>query len=169
MENKFLGKLYYYDSVRVNLGLFQHDVNVIWDLATHDFSIMNYLLGSRAQAVSAVGACHVNELEDVGYITVFFDNNFVASSLVFHGPLFELQWSRAPLLRCSPAAAPWHAPTPAPPPSHSPAEFFRAAPAQTPRGDHGGRLTAQSVPHVCCCRFVVYLYYLYMHQNLYNQ
>ncbi|MEE3253015.1 MAG: Gfo/Idh/MocA family oxidoreductase [Nitrospinota bacterium] len=77
LENKFLGKLYYYDSVRVNLGLFQHDVNVIWDLATHDFSIMNYLLGSRAQAVSAVGACHVNELEDVGYITVFFDNNFI--------------------------------------------------------------------------------------------
>ena len=62
----------------MNLGLFQHDVNVIWDLATHDFSIMNYLLGSPARAVSAVGTCHINKLEDVGYITVFFDSNLIA-------------------------------------------------------------------------------------------
>jgi predicted dehydrogenase len=78
ITNNQLGELYYYDSVRVNLGLFQHDVNVIWDLATHDFSIMNYLLGSPARAVSAVGTCHINKLEDVGYITVFFDNNLIA-------------------------------------------------------------------------------------------
>jgi predicted dehydrogenase len=78
LTKKELGDLYYYDSVRVNLGLFQHDVNVIWDLATHDFSIMNYLLGSPARAVSAVGACHINKLEDVGYITIFFDNNLIA-------------------------------------------------------------------------------------------
>lgn len=78
LTNNHLGELYYYDSVRVNLGLFQHDVNVIWDLATHDFSIMNYLLGSPARAVSAVGTRHINKLEDVGYITVFFDNNLIA-------------------------------------------------------------------------------------------
>jgi predicted dehydrogenase len=72
-----LGQLYYYDSVRVNLGLFQHDVNVMWDLATHDFSIMNYLLGPTARAVSAAGSCHINELEDIAYVTVFFDNNLV--------------------------------------------------------------------------------------------
>ena len=70
-----LGNLYYYDSVRVNLGLFQHDVNVVWDLATHDFSIMNFLLGSSARAVSAVGTSHIGGLEDIAYITVYFDNN----------------------------------------------------------------------------------------------
>jgi len=73
-----LGDLYYYDSVRVNLGLFQHDVNVIWDLATHDLSIMNYLLGPTARAVSALGPRHFNELEDVGYLTFFYDNNLIA-------------------------------------------------------------------------------------------
>ena len=50
-----LGQLYYYDSVRVNLGLFQHDVNVIWDLAVHDISIMDYVLPLRPVAVSACG------------------------------------------------------------------------------------------------------------------
>ena len=54
-----LGDIYYYDSTRVNLGLFQHDVNVIWDLAVHDLSIMDYLLHEQPVAVSASGAGHI--------------------------------------------------------------------------------------------------------------
>ncbi len=77
-ENE-LGDLYYYDSVRINLGLFQSDVNVIWDLAPHDLSIMDYLLGPKAKAVSAEGRSHFNTgLEDVAYMCVFYDNNLIA-------------------------------------------------------------------------------------------
>ena len=68
-----LGDIYYYDAVRVNLGLFQHDVNVIWDLAIHDLSIMDYVLPSRALAVSATGISNLpGQLENVAYITLFF-------------------------------------------------------------------------------------------------
>ncbi|MBC8042269.1 MAG: Gfo/Idh/MocA family oxidoreductase [Rhizobacter sp.] len=74
-----LGDIYYFDSVRVNLGLFQHDVNVIWDLAPHDISIMDFLLQKKPTSVSAVGSCHVgNGLEDIAYLTVNFDNNLIA-------------------------------------------------------------------------------------------
>jgi predicted dehydrogenase len=74
-----LGDIYYFDSVRVNLGLFQHDVNVIWDLAPHDLSIMDYLLGQKPVAVSAIGSCHVgNDLEDIAYLTLEFENNLIA-------------------------------------------------------------------------------------------
>ena len=74
-----LGEIYYFDSVRINLGLFQHDVNVIWDLAPHDLSIMDYLLGQKALSVSATGTCHVgNGLEDIAYITLEFENNLIA-------------------------------------------------------------------------------------------
>jgi predicted dehydrogenase len=74
-----LGDLYYFDSVRVNLGLFQHDVNVVWDLAPHDLSIMDYLIEHRPVSVSAVGSCHVgNGLENIAYLTVNFDNDIIA-------------------------------------------------------------------------------------------
>ena len=75
-----LGKLYFYDSVRVNLGLFQHDVNVIWDLAPHDFSIMDYLIKERPVAVAATGASHFGgELADVAYVCLHFgDSDFIA-------------------------------------------------------------------------------------------
>lgn len=74
-----LGELYYFDSVRVNLGLFQHDVNVIWDLAPHDLSIMDYLLEKKPLAVSAIGTGHVgNDLEDIAYLTLMFENNLIA-------------------------------------------------------------------------------------------
>jgi predicted dehydrogenase len=74
-----LGELYYFDSVRINLGLFQHDVNVIWDLAPHDLSIMDYLLAQQPKAVSAIGTCHVgNDLEDIAYLTLEFENNLIA-------------------------------------------------------------------------------------------
>ena len=69
-----LGDVYYYDSVRVNLGLFQHDVNVIWDLAVHDLSIMDYVLPAQPVAVSATGISHVpGEPENIAYLTLFFD------------------------------------------------------------------------------------------------
>jgi len=68
-----LGDIYYYDAVRVNLGLFQHDVNVIWDLAIHDLSIIDYVLPSRAQAISATGISNIpGQPENVAYITLFF-------------------------------------------------------------------------------------------------
>jgi len=74
IDEDTLGKLFYYDSTRVNLGLFQHDVNVIWDLAPHDLAIMDHLIGAKPEAVSATGQCHLNGLEDVAYLTIYFSN-----------------------------------------------------------------------------------------------
>ena len=74
-----LGEIYYYDSVRVNLGLFQHDVNVIWDLAVHDLSIMDFVLASKPVAVSATGISHIaGQPENVAYLTLFFADNKIA-------------------------------------------------------------------------------------------
>jgi predicted dehydrogenase len=74
-----LGKIYYYDSVRINLGLFQHDVNVLWDLAVHDLSIMDYVLGKRPLSVAATGISHIaGEPENIAYLTCFFEDNLIA-------------------------------------------------------------------------------------------
>jgi predicted dehydrogenase len=73
-----LGDLYYYDSVRVNLGLFQHDVSVIWDLAPHDLSIMDFLIAQQAEAVVATGESHLNGHEDIAFITLYFPRNVIA-------------------------------------------------------------------------------------------
>lgn len=79
INDNALGEIYYYDAVRVNLGLFQHDVNVVWDLAIHDLSIMDYVLPARATAVSATGISHIpGQPENVAYITLFFDNPQIA-------------------------------------------------------------------------------------------
>jgi predicted dehydrogenase len=78
IDEDALGGLYYYDSTRVNLGLFQHDVNVIWDLAPHDLSIMDYLIKQRPEALVATGAQHLNGCEDVAFITVYFPSNIIA-------------------------------------------------------------------------------------------
>ncbi len=78
LDENALGKLYYYDSTRVNLGLFQHDVNVIWDLAPHDLSIMDHLIQERPEAIVATGQSHLNGFEDVAFITVYFPNKIVA-------------------------------------------------------------------------------------------
>jgi predicted dehydrogenase len=79
IEDNVLGGLYYFDSVRVNLGLFQHDVNVVWDLAPHDISIMDYLIGERPQAVVATGAQHFGRnLEDIAYLTFYYSSNVIA-------------------------------------------------------------------------------------------
>jgi predicted dehydrogenase len=78
VDQKQFGEIIYYDSTRINLGLFQHDVNVIWDLAPHDFSIMLYLLDEQPTAVAASGRSHFYDLVDVAYITVYFNNNTIA-------------------------------------------------------------------------------------------
>lgn len=74
-----LGDIYYYDSTRVNLGLFQSDVDVIWDLAVHDLSIMDYILPSSPLAVSATGVGHLSgAAENIAYVTVFYENSLIA-------------------------------------------------------------------------------------------
>lgn len=73
-----LGKLYYYDSTRVNLGLFQHDINVLWDLAPHDLSIMDHLLNTSPEAIVATGQKHLNGHEDVAFMTLYFPDNVIA-------------------------------------------------------------------------------------------
>jgi predicted dehydrogenase len=80
-----LGDLIYVDGTRINLGLFQRDVNVIWDLAPHDLSIMDYVLGTRARSISAWGCSHANPLiEDIAYINVDFDDALMAN--------FQVNW-----------------------------------------------------------------------------
>jgi len=78
IDNGELGELYYFDSVRVNLGLFQHDVNVIWDLAPHDVSIMDYLLDRAPRAIAATGVSHIDSgVENIAYISTYYDNNLL--------------------------------------------------------------------------------------------
>jgi len=78
LDEGALGKLYYYDSMRVNLGLFQHDVNVLWDLAPHDLSIVDYLIDNRPEAIIATGEAHLNGLPDVAFLTLYFPGNVIA-------------------------------------------------------------------------------------------
>jgi len=74
-----LGEIYYYDSTRINLGLFQHDVNVLWDLAVHDLAIMDLIIPDKARAVSATGISHLNgEPQNTAFLTVFFEKNIIA-------------------------------------------------------------------------------------------
>lgn len=73
-----LGNLYYYDSTRVNLGLFQHDINVLWDLAPHDLSIMDYLIKASPEGVVATGQGHLNGHEDVAFMTLYFPEKVIA-------------------------------------------------------------------------------------------
>jgi predicted dehydrogenase len=79
VDSGSLGRLYYYDSVRVNLGLFRNDVNVLWDLAVHDLAIMDYVLGEQPSAVAATGAAHIaGHPVNTAYLTCFFDNELLA-------------------------------------------------------------------------------------------
>jgi len=80
-----LGELHYFDSVRVNLGLLQHDIDVLWDLGPHDLSILTFLVPEAPLYVSATGADHTGSgLSDVVYMTVHFPHNFIAH--------FHLNW-----------------------------------------------------------------------------
>lgn len=78
IDDGIVGDLYYFDSTRVNLGLFQHDVNVVWDLAPHDLSVMDYIIPEKPEAVVATGGRHLNGLADVAFITVYFPRNVIA-------------------------------------------------------------------------------------------
>lgn len=79
IDNGTLGALCYFDSMRINLGLFQHDVNVVWDLAPHDLSIMDFLIEEKPSALVATGQAHFNKgMEDISYLTVYFPNNIIA-------------------------------------------------------------------------------------------
>jgi len=78
IDDGVLGNLYYYDSTRVNLGLFQHDVSVVWDLAPHDLSIMSFLIPEEPEAVIATGQAHLNGHVDVAFLTVYFPGNTIA-------------------------------------------------------------------------------------------
>jgi predicted dehydrogenase len=79
IDSGALGKLLYFDSVRVNLGLFQQDVNVIWDLAPHDLSILDFLIDSVPVSVSAHGVCHVgNDIENMAYVSIKYEDNFIS-------------------------------------------------------------------------------------------
>ncbi len=79
IEDEVLGNLYYYDSMRVNLGLFQHDVNVVWDLAPHDISIMDHLIDEKPVSVVATGAGHFGRgMEDIAFLTFYYPHNIIA-------------------------------------------------------------------------------------------
>jgi predicted dehydrogenase len=99
LDSGSLGQLYYYDSVRVNLGLFQSDVNVLWDLAVHDLSIMDYLVNRSPTMVAATGMAHVpGRPENMAYLTCFFNDNFIAH---FHVNWLAPVKVRQTLIGCS--------------------------------------------------------------------
>jgi predicted dehydrogenase len=77
-ESGALGDLYYYDSLRINLGLFQHDISVVWDLAPHDLSIMDHVLQCKPEAIVATGEKHLNGVEDVAFMTLYFPHSIIA-------------------------------------------------------------------------------------------
>jgi predicted dehydrogenase len=79
VDSGSLGRLHYYDAVRVNLGLFQHETNVLWDLAVHDLSVMDYVLGRYPRSVTATGAAHVpGHPVNMAYVTCFFEDSLLA-------------------------------------------------------------------------------------------
>lgn len=79
IENNEIGDVKYFDSTRINLGLFQPDVNVLWDLAPHDISILTYLIDKKPKSVQATGISHTkNNIENIAYLTVNYDEDFIA-------------------------------------------------------------------------------------------
>lgn len=79
VDNRELGNIKYLDSTRINLGLFQPDINVLWDLAPHDISILNYIINERPYSVNATGITHThNQIENIAYLTVNYDSGFIA-------------------------------------------------------------------------------------------
>jgi predicted dehydrogenase len=89
-----LGDLYYFDSVRINLGLVQHDVNVLWDLAPHDIAILEHLVDEQPASVCANGACHMgNGIENVAYLTVYFNSGLIITSTITDFARKNPSWS----------------------------------------------------------------------------
>ncbi len=78
IESNQLGKVHYFDSTRINLGLFQPDINVLWDLAPHDISVLNYLIGEMPYSVNATGVSHTgNGIENIAFLTVNYKSGFI--------------------------------------------------------------------------------------------
>src|SRR5213075_2149255 len=74
-----LGDLLYFDATRINLGLFQNDINVVWDLAPHDLSIMDFVIDRQPTAVAATGSCHIKKgIENIAYVLLLFPDEFIA-------------------------------------------------------------------------------------------
>jgi predicted dehydrogenase len=79
VESGELGELLYFDSTRINLGLFQQDINVVWDLAPHDLSIMDYIIGRKPVGLTATGSCHIERgIENIAYVMLRFEDEFIA-------------------------------------------------------------------------------------------
>lgn len=79
IDSGFIGTLRYFDSSRINLGLFQSDINVLWDLAAHDISILIYLVKDLPESVNATGISHThNDVENIAYMTVNYNSDFIA-------------------------------------------------------------------------------------------
>ena len=79
IANQHLGSLKYFDSTRINLGLFQHDVNVLWDLAPHDLSILSYIQNEQPISVNATGISQLNNgIENLAYLTLNYQSGFIA-------------------------------------------------------------------------------------------
>lgn len=79
LQQEEIGDLLYFDSVRINLGLFQHDASVVWDLAVHDFSILLYLIQRIPSRISATGSAHFSpHIHDMAYISLQYNQNFLA-------------------------------------------------------------------------------------------
>ena len=78
VDDDVLGQLFYFDSIRINLGLVQRDANVVWDLAPHDLSIIDYLIGKDPIGIAATGMAHINGQEDVAYITIYFPDKLIS-------------------------------------------------------------------------------------------
>jgi len=86
IDNNEIGKIKYFDSTRINLGLIQQDVNVLWDLAPHDISILDFLVPSSPRSVQATGVSHIhNGIENIAYLTVNYNQDFIAH--------FNCSWS----------------------------------------------------------------------------
>jgi predicted dehydrogenase len=86
IDNGIIGKINYIDSTRINLGLFQQDINVLWDLASHDISVCYYLMNEKPVAVQAVGISHTkNDIENIAYLTLHYASNKIAH--------FNCSWS----------------------------------------------------------------------------
>jgi predicted dehydrogenase len=79
VQSDELGDLLYFDSTRINLGVFQHDINVVWDLAPHDLSIMDFIIDRQPEALTATGSCHIEQgIENIAYVTLRFSDPFIA-------------------------------------------------------------------------------------------
>ena len=79
IQTEVIGTPLYFDSSRINLGLFQPDINVLWDLAPHDISILTYLITEKPESINATGISHTgNKIENIAYLTVNYNSNFIA-------------------------------------------------------------------------------------------